>query len=71
MAALSTKTLVPLIALEAKAKSMEMAVQLAQEMGFREVTFKTDSLILCKVLTGSIDAVFSIETITVSILSLV
>ena len=47
MAAMSKKTLVPLTALEAKAKSMEVAVQLAWEMGYREVTFETYSLILC------------------------
>ena len=71
MAAMSKKTLVPLTALEAKIKFTEIAVQLAWEMGFIEVTFKTDSLNLCKVLTGSIEALSSIETITASILSLV
>ena len=71
MATMSKKTLVPLTALEAKAKSMEVAVQLAWEMGFREVTFETYSLILCKVLTGSIEAASSIETIIARILSLV
>ena len=47
MAAMSKKTLVTLIALKAKVKSMEIAVQLAWEMGVREVTFETYSLILC------------------------
>ena len=71
MAAMSKKTLVTLIALKAKVKSMEIAVQLTWEMEFREVTFKTDSLILCKVLIGFIEVLSSIETITANTLSFV
>lgn len=49
---------------------METAVLFAWEMGFREVFFETDSLMLIRILTGSSDAPASIETVADSILSL-
>lgn len=50
---MSKRITATLAALEAEEKSIKTAVHFAWEMGFREVIFETDSLILCKVLSGS------------------
>lgn len=67
LAEMNKRITATLAALEAEAKSMETTVYFAWEMGFREVIFETDSLILCKVLSGSTEAPSSIETIITSI----
>ena len=71
MAAMSRRFPAPLAALEAEAKTMEAAAIFAWEMGFREVTFETDSLLLYRSLLGTSEPPSSIETIISSILSLV
>ena len=56
-----------LSALDAEAKSMEIAVHFAWEMGFREVYFETDSSKLKNILTGLLEAPASLEPVTASI----
>ena len=68
LAAMSKRIPVTLAVLETEAKSMEIAVQFAWEMGFREVYFEIDSLTFRNILTGTSKAPTSIETITDSIL---
>ena len=58
-----------LSALDAKAKSMEIAVRFAWEMGFREVYFETDSSKLKNILTSLSEAPASLEPVTASILA--
>ena len=62
---------VPLAALETEAKTIEAASIFAWEMGFKEVTFEMDSLILYRSLLGTSKPPSSIETIISSILSIV
>ena len=71
MVAISRRFPAPLAALEIEAKTMEAATIFAWEMGFREVIFETDSMILCKSLLGTLEPPSSIETTISSILSLV
>ena len=70
LAAMSKRFLAPLATLEAEAKSMEVAVQFAWEMGFKEVVCETDSLGLYQMLLGTTEAPTCIETIVTSILLL-
>ena len=70
LAAMTKRFLAPLATLEAEAKSMEVAVQFAWEMGFREVVCETDSLGLYQMLLGTTEAPTCIETIVTSILLL-
>lgn len=44
LAAMSKRISAPLATLEAEAKSMEVAIHFAWEMGFREIICETDSL---------------------------
>lgn len=44
LAAMSKRISAPLATLEAEAKSMEIAIHFAWEMGFREIICETDSL---------------------------
>ncbi|XP_075654786.1 uncharacterized protein LOC142624952 [Castanea sativa] len=69
LAAMSKRIPTTLAALEIEAKSMEIAVHFAWEMGFREVYFETDSCSLKNILTGILVAFASIETIIESILA--
>ena len=69
LATMSKRIPATLAALEAEAKSMEIAVQFAWEMGFREVYFETDSFTLRNILTGTSKAPASIETVMDSILA--
>ena len=68
LATMSKRIPATLAALEAEAKSMEIAVQFAWEMGFREVYFEIDSLTLRNILRSTSKAPASIETVTDSIL---
>nr|POF09573.1 hypothetical protein CFP56_41711 [Quercus suber] len=68
MAAMSRKITAPLSALSVEAKAMELAVEWTLEMGFREVTFETDSLCLHNALKGVATSASLVETITDSIL---
>ncbi|XP_065624659.1 uncharacterized protein LOC136065433 [Quercus suber] len=68
LAAMSKRVLAPLATLEAEAKSMEVAVQFAWEMGFRDIICETDSLSLYQALVGSTEAPTCIDTIVSSIL---
>ena len=56
LAALCKRIPANLSALDAEAKSMEIAVHFAWEMGFREVYFETDSSKLKNILTGLSEA---------------
>lgn len=69
LAAMSKRIPANLVALEAEAKSMEIAVNFAWEMGFREVYYETDSSFLKDILSGTSVAPASIESITESILA--
>ncbi|XP_023924994.1 uncharacterized protein LOC112036432 [Quercus suber] len=71
MVAMSRRFPAPLATLEIEAKTMEAATVFAWEMGFREVIFETDSLILYRSLLGTSDPPSSIETVISSILSFV
>lgn len=64
LAAMSKRIPATLAVLEAKVKSMETTVQFAWEISFREIYFETDSLTLRNILTGTLEAPASIETIT-------
>ena len=68
MVAIRKKIHTPLDALAAEAKAMEISIQFTWDMGFREVTFETDSNHLCKILQGKVEADYSVETICESIL---
>ena len=68
MVAMSNRIPAPLSALGVKAKAIEIAVPWTLEMGFREVTFKTDSLNLFNALKGVSATTSSVETITDNIL---
>ena len=69
LAAMCKRILANLFALDAKAKSMEIAVQFVWEMGFREVYFETDSSTLKNILTGLSKAPASLEPVTASIMA--
>ena len=69
LAAMCKRIPANLSALDAEAKSMEIAVHFVWEMGFREVYFKTDSSNLKNILTGLSEAPASLEPITASILA--
>lgn len=69
LVAMSKRIPATLAALEAKVKSMETTVQFAWEISFREIYFETDSLTLRNILTGTLEAPASIETITDSTLA--
>ena len=69
LAAMSKRIPANLAALEVEAKSMEIAIQFAWEMGFRDVYFKTDSSTLKNILKGLSEAPASIETIMDNILA--
>ena len=69
LVAMSKRLPATLAVLEAEAKSMEIAIQFAWEMGFREVYFETDSSTLKNILTGTSEAPAFIETVTDSILA--
>ena len=69
MAAMSKRIPTTLAVLEAEAKSMETVVQFVWEMGFREVYFETDSFTLRNILTGTSEALASIEIVMDSILA--
>ena len=69
LAAICKRIPANLSALDAEAKSMEIAVHFVWEMGFREVYFKTDSSNLKNILTGLSEAPASLEPVTASILA--
>nr|XP_023923255.1 uncharacterized protein LOC112034669 [Quercus suber] len=69
VAAMSKKISFPLGPLEAEAKAMEAAIQFAFDIGIREVTFETDSLLLYNALQGNNAAASSIENVVSGILS--
>ena len=69
LAAMSKRIPANLAALEAEAKSMEIAIHFVWEMGFREAYFETDSSTLKNILTGLSEDPASIETITDSIMA--
>ena len=69
LATMSKRIPATLAALEAEAKSMEIAIHFAWEMGFREVYFEMNLCTLKNILIGISVAPASIETITESILA--
>ena len=68
VAAMNKKISIPLGPLEAEAKAMEAAIQFAIDIGVREVTFETDSLLLYNALQGNTLATSSIENVVSGIL---
>ena len=68
MVAMSNRIPAPLSPLGVEAKAIEIAVAWTLEMGFREVTFETDSLNLFNALKGVSATASSVETITDNIL---
>ena len=69
LAAMCKRIPANLSALDAKAKSMEIAVHFAWEMGFREVYFEMDSSNLKNIFKGLSEAPASLEPVTASILA--
>ena len=69
LVAMCKRILANLSALDAEAKSMEIAVQFAWELGFRKVYFETDFSSLKNILTSLSNAPASLETITDNILA--
>ena len=68
VAAMSKKISISLGPLEAEVKAMEAAIQFGIDIGVREVTFETDSLLLYNALQGNNAAASSIENVVSGIL---